>query len=53
MIRSTETSEPRDVQPQEPQLLLPRMPLTTAHKALITMLAEIAVEQYLAEEEGK
>jgi hypothetical protein len=26
-------------------------PLTAAHKALIALLAEIAVEQYLAEEE--
>lgn len=53
MRKATEPAEPKDDQPKESPLLPAGRPLTPAHKALIAMLANIAVEQYLAEEDGK
>ena len=51
VIRPTEPVEPMDEPTQESQLLPSRRPLTPAHKALIAILAEHLVEQYLAEED--
>jgi len=42
-------SEPPNTQGQPLSRRDPTAPLTAAHKALITMLAEVAVENYLAE----
>jgi len=45
--------EPAETPDDLPQTVTATRPLTPAHKALIAMLAKIAVEQYLAEEDEK
>ena len=44
------SDEPQDDLSPEPQHLPSGKSLTVAHKALITMLAEHLVEEYIAEE---
>lgn len=46
-------NEPPDAQALPLKRRDPAAPLSPAHKALIAILAESAVEQYLAEEDSK
>ena len=50
MRRATKLAERTD---ELPQSVTATAPLSPAHEALITILAEHLVEQYLAEEDGK